>query len=134
MSIYNKEITKKDIFERIDNNEYVKHLSQPWFDYIKKKEKTLEARLDKQIWSNMKINDIIIFTNNGKEIIVSIKNIKSYVSFEELLYDKMDNKTENIKRLLPNVDTIEEGIEIYVNIYGNNINTKVLCIDFDLIE
>ena len=131
MSISYKNKSNKTIKK---TNTYLKHLSQPWFNYLKNREKTLEARLNRQDWFNMKIGDILIFTNNNEKIITSIKNINSYVSFEQLLYEKMDNKIMNLKRLLPYVETIDEGIQIYENIYSNNIKTKVLCIDFDIIE
>ena len=130
MSSYNKQSNKR--MKKM--NTYVKHLSQPWFNYIKNGDKTLEGRLNRQDWSKMKKGDILIFTNKNEKIITSIKSINSYVSFEQLLYEKMDGVTMNLKRLLPNIETIDEGIQIYENIYENNIKTKVLCIDFDIIE
>jgi ASC-1-like (ASCH) protein len=93
--------------------EYNKDISEPWFSFIKYGIKTVEGRLNKGDWQNMKIDDFIIFNNKIKVLIVKINE---YDSFEEYL------KEEGLYNCLPDIQSIEEGIAIYNNIYPNNIH------------
>ena len=43
---------------------YKKHLSEPWFTLIKIGMKKSEARVNKDIWKEIKCGDEILFTNN----------------------------------------------------------------------
>jgi len=94
---------------------YKKNVSEPWFSLIKLKLKTVEGRLNKGEFSNMKLGDIIIFTNDelGFERSIDVKIIKiiNYNTFQTYL------ENETLKRCLPGIDTIEEGVNIYYNIY-----------------
>lgn len=95
---------------------YTKHLSEPWFSLIKLQLKTVEGRLNKGDFSQMKKGDYIIFTNNdfGKDRLIKIKitSIKKYLSFEQYI------KKEKLSKCLPSIDTIEEGVEIYHKYYS----------------
>jgi ASC-1-like (ASCH) protein len=63
-----------------------KHLSQPWFDYIKSGEKTIEGRLNKDFWSNININDIIIWYNDA---IGTFGDNNCYKSFKTKIIKKI---------------------------------------------
>ena len=64
---------------------YEKHLSEPWFSLVKLKIKTVEGRLNKGIFVNLKVGDIIEFPL-GPEML-KLKNFgqKSLDELEEKL-------------------------------------------------
>ena len=39
---------------------YGKHLSNPWFTYVRQGKKFIEGRLNKKEWSNMEVGDYIL--------------------------------------------------------------------------
>ena len=43
-----------------------KHVQDPWFTYIKKGEKIVEGRLNKGSFTEMKVNDIVLWINDNK--------------------------------------------------------------------
>lgn len=95
--------------------EYRKHLSEPWFSLIKTGLKTVEGRLNKGDFSEMKEGDIISFFNNDqpfhREFKVRIISTKNYKTFEEYL------RIETLRKTLPGVDKVKDGISIYYQWY-----------------
>jgi ASC-1-like (ASCH) protein len=87
------------------------NVSEPWFSYIINKKKKIEGRLNKGVFATLKKGDIIKFTNNDKSVIVKIKKIVKYNTFEEYL------SQEGLKRTLPNIKTIKDGCDIYYKYY-----------------
>lgn len=87
------------------------NVSEPWFNYICTNKKTIEGRLNKGNFSLLKKDDIIYFKNNNKECKCKIKKIVKYNTFKEYL------SQEGLKRTLPNVKTIKEGLNIYYKYY-----------------
>lgn len=96
--------------------ELIKNLSEPWFSLIKLKLKKVEGRLNKDDFIEINKNDIIIFQNNDfgfrRSFNVKISSVHEYNSFNELLIN------ESIDKVLPGIDTIEHGIEIYRKYYS----------------
>lgn len=94
---------------------YTKNLSEPWFSLIKLGIKKCEGRLNKGDFANMKKGDIIVFENNDFGFLRSfrckIKHIRDYPSFEKYL------EYETLKKCLPGIDTIENGVKIYYKYY-----------------
>ena len=84
---------------------------QPWFTLIKNKQKKIEGRLNKGVFSTLEKGEIIKFVNNDKSFNVKIKKIVKYKTFEEYL------SQEGLKRTLPNIKTIKEGCDIYYKYY-----------------
>ena len=83
-----------------------------YFNYIKNKKKTIEGRLNTGKYSLLKKNDIIKFVNGTEFMYAKIKKIENYKSFKDYL------SSVGLKRTLPNIYTIEEGIEIYRKFYN----------------
>tara|TARA_Y100000590_G_scaffold470342_2_gene663902 strand:+ start:3875 stop:4192 length:318 start_codon:yes stop_codon:yes gene_type:complete len=83
------------------------------FNNILNNLKFIEVRLFRGIFTEIKKNDIIMFTSRGKSIIKKIKNIKLYNSFEELY------NLENVKDITPTINSKKEFINHYENIYKN---------------
>ena len=92
-------------------------LNQIWFDYIKQGKKIYEGRLYNDKSKTYKIGDQIEFLRRKSNdipreipyetIIKTITNIFYFSSFEDAL------KNLPLQQVLPNIDTIQEGCNIY---------------------
>jgi len=90
------------------------NVSEPWFSFIKNKKKRIEGRLNKGTFSQLKKGDIIKFRNKDDSFIAKIRKIVKYKTFEEYLMK------EGLKRTLPTVKTINEGVNIYYQYYSKD--------------
>ena len=83
------------------------------FNNISNNLKTIEVRLFRGIFTEIRKNDIIIFTSRGKILKKKVKDIKLYNSFEELY------NLENVNNITPDVKSKEDFINHYKDIYKN---------------
>ena len=90
------------------------YLKERPFNDILNNKKTIEGRLNKGIFSEMKINDSIIFINKQKKINVKIVNIRHFESFDEML------TVLPFKNILPSITNFNEGVELYNSLYNEN--------------
>jgi len=84
-------------------------LSEPWYTYIRNKQKTVEGRLCDEKRKTFEVGDKIIFTdeNGKKEFKVKITELKMFNDFESgLRYAKLKN-------ILPGVKTYKEGVDLF---------------------
>jgi ASC-1-like (ASCH) protein len=100
------------------------NVSEPWFSLIKKGRKKIEGRLNKGTFSELKKGDIIMFKNDNDSCKAKITGIKHYDTFHEYL------TMEGLKRTLPGIKTIEEGVNIYYKYYTKDMEKqfKILAI------
>jgi ASC-1-like (ASCH) protein len=108
---------------------YEKHLSEPWFELILNGLKTVEGRLNKGSFCKMIPGDQLLFYNDqGENFKVIITDIKHYKGFRQLL------KKETLKKTLPGVKKIDDGVGIYRDFYSEKDEEKygVLAIRFRL--
>ena len=107
---------------------YEKTVSEPWFTLLKLKIKTVEGRLNKGDFLDMKIGDIIIFTNMElgflRKFQIKIKQINIYDNFETYL------EKETLCCCLPGIDTIEEGLQVYYRYYQKTDQYKIIAFHF----
>lgn len=93
--------------------EYIKHLSEPWFTDVQWGLKTSEARLKRGDFEYIKVGDTIRFVNNAigpRSVRVQVTSISNYGSFEDYLKNELD-------KCLPRVETINQGVQIYRQYY-----------------
>jgi ASC-1-like (ASCH) protein len=112
---------------------FEKSLKQNWFDLIKSGLKTVEGRLNKGDFANIKPGDLIHFysnkdTNKSDLVKTLVVSIKEYNTFREMI------TKERLKYVLPGIKTINDGVLIYDSIYPKEIqqNYKVLAIRLKL--
>lgn len=106
------------------------------FSKIKNKTKTIEMRLNDEKRKNIKINDIIEFTNvlTNEKLYVKVTNLYYYKDFNEL-YKRHDNISIGY---LENEDANPNDMEKYyskdeIKIYGVvGIEIRVIPIDIDI--
>ena len=91
---------------------------------LKIKKKTIEGRLNTDKYSLFKKGELLKIINDNEYIIVKIRKLIKYSSFEEYL------SLEGLKRTLPNIKTINDGINIYHQFYSkeNEMKYGVLAI------
>lgn len=95
-----------------------KDVQEPWFSFIAKGIKQIEGRLKKGSFENIKKNDIIIWKNGNKKIKTKIISIHNHKLFENML------KQHSLKKTLPNIKTINDGVNIYRQFYTKKDEEK----------
>lgn len=88
-----------------------KNIQHPWLDLIENGLKKYEGRIRWKDWIDVKIGDIIVFSDGIKDVNVIITDLRFYKDFGTA-YDDLKEK------LVPIVGiTRDEVIKIYENIY-----------------
>lgn len=100
----------------VESTIYTKKVGEPWFSLIATGSKTVEGRLHRDDWKEMKEGDIIDFTNDEFGFLrkhrVKITRTKTYSTFERYL------RGERICCCLPTVNKIAHGVAIYRKFYS----------------
>ncbi|CAF0966837.1 unnamed protein product [Didymodactylos carnosus] len=111
----------------------IKNLSEPWFSLIYAGKKTIEIRLHKGHFGELKLNDTIEFFNDDlglrRKFCIKVLNIEMFDTFEELL-------SKHLSQALPTVKTIENGVKILRKIYSqeDELKYKVAAIHVERIS
>lgn len=105
----------------------------PWYSLIKNQQKVVEGRICNEKYSGLENGDIIklLKTENEEEfVLLKIINIEKYKTFREMI------ESETLERVLPNITTIDEGVEVYRKFYTEKIENKkgVIAITIELIS
>jgi ASC-1-like (ASCH) protein len=92
---------------------YRSHRTEPYFTFIKNGQKTIEGRVRKGKYRLIKSGDMITVYNKEEtdSVNVRVKRVSMYPSIKDLL------ESEGVERVLPDVDNIKQGIEIYRRFY-----------------
>ena len=122
----NNNQTYTKIYVQTAGGNFTFGLKQQWFDYIKNQIKTIEGRLNKGIFAKLKVGDTIIFKSKKMKIITTITYIKKYSNFKTML------KSETLEKVLPNVESINDGVDIYHQYYSPDDEAKYGVLAFGL--
>ena len=93
---------------------YHNHRIEPYFTFVKEGQKTIEGRLQKSWYKDLVVGDHIVIHNQDDEtdfFEVMVKDLRKYESIKEML------EKEELKKILPDIETIEEGLEVYRKFY-----------------
>ncbi|MEK7498020.1 MAG: ASCH domain-containing protein [Patescibacteria group bacterium] len=92
---------------------YHNHRAEPYFTFLKNGKKTIEGRIRKGWYRNVKPGDQIVVYNEEEtdSLGTVVKRVTKYKSVKDMLIN------ESIKKLLPDIDTIDQGIKIYRKFY-----------------
>lgn len=93
---------------------YTENVSEPWFSLINLGLKTVEGRKNKGRFHDMKVGDIIEWTNNDfmpRSVKTRITKKVQYSTFKEYL------ETEGLDNCLPGMPSIEHGLSVYFKYY-----------------
>lgn len=80
--------------------------------------KLIEGRLNKGLFKNLKVNELITLSSKSKRCKVKIINIIKCNNFNDLL------SNYSLSDILPNATSIEEGLKIYNSIYSKEKEFK----------
>jgi len=97
-------------------------LDKKWFDHVKFGRKTVEGRLNRDKYAEIKAGDKIVFTCADEKVTVLVIGTATYASFKDML------ETEGILYVLPGVENIDEGCDIYEKIYKDLYETEVVAL------
>lgn len=102
-------------------------VNEPWFTYIMNGQKTVEGRLRKGKFIDIKRGDIIaIVSSENTRIARKIKRVTKYTSFNNMII------LEGIDYILPGVNTLEEGLTIYRQFYTKEMEEQFGVIAIEL--
>lgn len=92
---------------------FYNHRAEPYFTFLKNGQKTIEGRIKKEKYAEIKAGDHIIVQNNAEtdSVEVVVKATRIYSTFKEML------EKEEYKKVLPDVQSIDEGVAVYERFY-----------------
>jgi ASC-1-like (ASCH) protein len=99
---------------------YCNHRDEPYFTFLKNGQKTIEGRAKNGKYEAIKVGDAICVYDKDEtdSILTRVERVTTYKSIKEML------KSEGIKKMLPDVDNIEQGFAIYRKFYSQEQESK----------
>ncbi len=94
--------------------DYIENVSEPWFSLISLGLKSVEGRKNKGRFKEMKVGDIVEWTNNDfgpRSTLTKIVGKVEYSTFKEYL------ETEGLKNCLPTIPDLDMGLSVYYKYY-----------------
>ena len=94
---------------------HTKNVREPHFSNIENGKKIVEGRLRKHSFNVIKEGDNVLWVNGDdeeKSVLTRITKKVEYESFEEMI------RSEGLGNVLPNCETVEEGVEVYRQFYS----------------
>ena len=85
------------------------NVQEPYFSFLKNGQKTIEGRLGKKKWLQLKKDENLIVNKSLKLKIISITK---YKSFEEMLI------FEGIKNAIPDKKNLKDAVNVYRKFYS----------------
>jgi len=111
-------------------------LQEKYFNAVKNGKKTVEGRLFKNKFEELKNGDTIVFYKDLENGTRTDESIKVKVSGKEM-FNNVDSmlKKMTLKSVLPGVKSYKEGKEVYEKIYGEELGKgKMIGISFELLK
>lgn len=84
-------------------------VEEPYLSFILNGQKTIEGRLNKGKFKDLKNGDILVIGPEEKKFVIN--NLTIYKSFREML------EKEGIKNVIPDKNTLNEAESVYYNFY-----------------
>ncbi|XP_059452807.1 uncharacterized protein LOC132183375 isoform X2 [Corylus avellana] len=84
------------------------HVQEPFFSQLKDGQKTIEGRCAVGDYNRIGSGSLILF---NRCVVFEVQDVRRYASFSDML------GAETLAKVLPGVETIEEGVQIYRKFY-----------------
>ncbi|KAI3889010.1 hypothetical protein MKX03_012443 [Papaver bracteatum] len=97
-----------ELVKMLKDVDYEIDVQEPFFTQLRVGRKTIEGRCAVGDYNRIGQGSLLLF---NRCLILEVQDVRRHPSFAELL------KTEGLQKVLPGVDTIEEGVQIYRNFY-----------------
>jgi ASC-1-like (ASCH) protein len=122
----------KPSYNKMDGK-YILHLSEPWFTLISLGLKTVEGRKNKGIFKEMKVGDIIQWTNDdfdNRTVLTKLIKKVEYDTFADYL------NNEGLENCLPGMPSLEHGLSVYFKYFTKEDEKEfgVIAIHLELIK
>lgn len=92
-----------------------KNVSEPWFSMIATGAKSVEGRLEKGDFKDLKTGTVLVWTNDElgfpRSARTVVKSVARYASFSAYL------RGESLSKCLPTVPSLARGVSIYRKYY-----------------
>jgi len=98
-----------DLINMLKEVNFELHVQEPYFTQLKDGLKTVEGRCAVGDYMRISSGDFLLF---NKCLLLEVQDVHRYTSFSEML------KVEGLAKVLPGVESIEEGVQVYRNFYS----------------
>jgi len=117
----------------MENRKYSLRVSEPWFSLILLGLKTVEGRKNRGLFAQMKVGDIVEWTNDSiipRSVQTKITGKAVYPTFREYL------ETEGLDKCLPGISEMNDGLSIYYKYFTKEEEKEfgVVAIRLELVE
>lgn len=117
----------------MENKKYSVSVSEPWFSLILLGLKTVEGRKNRGLFAQMKVGDIVEWTNDSiipRSVQTRIIGKAVYPTFREYL------ETEGLDKCLPGINDMNNGLSIYYKYFTKEEEKEfgVVAIHLELVE
>ena len=104
------------------------NVQNPWFTLIKQGRKTIEGRLNKGQFAQLKVGQIVMWENAGQTVKTKLVRIEKYDTFSDMLAN------EGLRHVLPDITTIKDGVDVYRQFYTESKESEhgVLAIQVEI--
>ncbi len=122
---------KNNLNREMEVKKYTENVSEPWFTLISLGLKTVEGRKNKGRFKEMKVGEIIEWTNNDfnpRKFLTKITRKQEYKTFREYL------EKEGLSKCLPGIPDIECGLSVYFKYFTKQDEEEfgVIAIELEL--
>ncbi|KFK37772.1 hypothetical protein AALP_AA3G027600 [Arabis alpina] len=97
-----------DLVNMLKKVNFELHVQEPYFTQLKNGMKTAEGRCAVGDYNRISPGAFILF---NKCLLLEVQDVHFYTSFSEML------RVEGLDKVLPGVESIEEGVQVYRNFY-----------------
>ncbi|CAE5965964.1 unnamed protein product [Arabidopsis arenosa] len=97
-----------DLINMLKKVNFELHVQEPYFTQLKDGQKTVEGRCAVGDYMRISSGAFILF---NKCLLLEVQDVHHYTSFSEML------RVEGLAKVLPGVESIEEGVQVYRNFY-----------------
>lgn len=117
----------------MENRKYNVSVTEPWFSLILLGLKTVEGRKNRGLFAQMKVGDIVEWTNDSiipRSVQTRITGKAVYPTFREYL------ETEGLDKCLPGISDMNNGLSIYYKYFTKEEEKEfgVVAIHLELVE
>ncbi|CAL9219410.1 unnamed protein product [Arabidopsis halleri] len=98
-----------DLINMLKKVNFELHVQEPYFTQLKDGLKTVEGRCAVGDYMRISSGAFILF---NKCLLLEVQDVHHYTSFSEML------RMEGLAKVLPGVESIEEGVQVYRNFYS----------------
>ncbi|CAL0324059.1 unnamed protein product [Lupinus luteus] len=84
------------------------HVQEPFFSQLKDGLKTIEGRCASGKYRRIELGNLILV---NKSVVFEVQGLRKYPTFSDML------KTESLEKVLPGVESVEEGVKVYRRFY-----------------